>query len=169
MKVLITGNVGSGKTTLAKELSKTYNVPYFEIDSIVHSDKDNRKREEFEQTSIVNKINRENKNYIIEGVLRKNLEFICNLVDYIIIFDIDKEVLRKRIKKRYIKQKLGLEKANYKPTKEFLNQMYIWLENYNYDKDKNIMKKYSKKVIILRNNKEVKKYLIAMEKENFYL
>ena len=169
MKVLITGNVGSGKTTLAKELSKTYNVPYFEIDSIVHSDKDNRKREEFEQTSIVNKINRENKNYIIEGVLRKNLEFICNLVDYIIIFDIDKEVLRKRIKKRYIKQKLGLEKANYKPTKEFLNQMYIWLETYNYDKDKNIIKKYSNKVIILRNNKEVKKYLIAMEKENFYL
>lgn len=169
MKVLITGNVGSGKTTLAKELSKTYNVPYFEIDSIVHSDKDNRKREEFEQASIVNKINRENKNYIIEGVLRKKLEFICNLVDYIIIFDIDKEVLRKRIKKRYIKQKLGLEKANYKPTKEFLNQMYIWLETYNYDKDKNIIKKYSNKVIILRNNKEVKKYLIAMEKENFYL
>lgn len=169
MKVLITGNVGSGKTTLAKELSKTYNVPYFEIDSIVHSDKENRKREEFEQASIVNKINRENKNYIIEGVLRNNLEFICNLVDYIIIFDIDKKVLRKRVKKRYIKQKLGLEKANYKPTKEFLKQMYIWLENYNYDKDKNIMKKYSNKVIILRNNKEVKKYLIAMEKENFYL
>lgn len=169
MKVLITGNVGSGKTTLAKELSKTYNVPYFEIDSIVHSDKDNRKREEFEQASIVNKINRENKNYIIEGVLRNNLEFICNLVDYIIIFDIDKKVLRKRVKKRYIKQKLGLEKANYKPTKEFLKQMYIWLENYNYDKDKNIMKKYSNKVIILSNNKEVKKYLIAMEKENFYL
>ena len=35
MKVLITGNVGSGKTTLAKKLSETYNVPYFEIDSII--------------------------------------------------------------------------------------------------------------------------------------
>ena len=47
--------------------------------------------------------------------------------------------------------------------------MYVWLENYDYDKDKHLIKKYSNKIIILRNNKEVKKYLIAMEKENFYL
>ena len=47
--------------------------------------------------------------------------------------------------------------------------MYVWLENYDYDKNKYLIKKYSNKIIILRNNKEVKKYLIAMEKENFYL
>ena len=74
-----------------------------------------------------------------------------------------------RVKTRYIKQRLGLEKTNYKPTKEFLSKMYVWLENYDYDNDKRLIKKYSNKIIILRNNKEVKKYLIAMEKENFYL
>ena len=36
MKILIIGIVASGKTTLAKQLSKKLNIQYYEIDSIVH-------------------------------------------------------------------------------------------------------------------------------------
>ncbi|WP_162262889.1 EutP/PduV family microcompartment system protein, partial [Paenibacillus sp. Soil787] len=35
-KILIIGIVASGKTTLAKRLSKKINVPWYELDSIVH-------------------------------------------------------------------------------------------------------------------------------------
>ena len=41
MKILIVGIVASGKTTLAKKLSSQNNIKYFEIDSIVHDDKNN--------------------------------------------------------------------------------------------------------------------------------
>ena len=43
MKILIIGIVASGKTTLAKKLSRKTNIEYYEIDSIVHDDKNNLK------------------------------------------------------------------------------------------------------------------------------
>jgi adenylate kinase family enzyme len=36
MKILIIGIVASGKTTLAKRLSKKVSVPWYELDSVVH-------------------------------------------------------------------------------------------------------------------------------------
>ena len=44
MKVLIIGIVASGKTTLARRLSKETNIKNYEIDLIVHDDKNKRKR-----------------------------------------------------------------------------------------------------------------------------
>lgn len=35
MKIDIIGSVGSGKTTLAKNLSRIYRIPYYEKDEIV--------------------------------------------------------------------------------------------------------------------------------------
>ena len=50
MKVLIIGIVASGKTTLARRLSKETNIKNYEIDLIVHDDKNKRKRTNIEQT-----------------------------------------------------------------------------------------------------------------------
>ena len=86
MKTLIVGGVGSGKTTLAKYLSNYFDIPFFSIDSIVY-DENNKKRDVLEQNSLANKINRENKEYIIEGVLRENLDFLLNICDQIIFLD----------------------------------------------------------------------------------
>lgn len=43
MKILIIGIVASGKTTLAEKLSNKLKIKYYEIDSIVHDDKNNLK------------------------------------------------------------------------------------------------------------------------------
>ena len=57
MKVLIIGIVASGKTTLARRLSKETNIKNYEIDLIVHDDKNKRKRTNKEQQKIIEKIN----------------------------------------------------------------------------------------------------------------
>ena len=170
MKILITGNVGSGKTTLSKILSEYYEIERFEIDEIVHDIENNdNKRSIQEQTKIINKINKENKNYIIEGVLRKDLDFLINLVDQIIYLDIDKKEINKRIKKIYIKQKLHIEKSSYKPTKEMLENMYKWNNEFNNQEFLKRINKYPKKLIIIKNKKELKKYLNSVYKNGSYI
>ena len=170
MKILITGNVASGKTTLSKILSEYYEIERFEIDEIVHDiDNNDIKRSLKEQTKIINRINKENKNYILEGVLRKDLDFIINLVDQIIYLDIDKKEISKRIKKRYIKQKLKLEKSSYKPSKEMLENMYKWNSDFNSKEFLKRINKYPKKLIIIKNKKELKKYLESIYKNGNYI
>lgn len=79
MKILIVGTVGTGKTTLAKKLSKQYKIEYYEIDLIVHDDENNgRKRTIDEQSDIIKKINK-NEDWIIEGVLRKKLRIFTKI------------------------------------------------------------------------------------------
>lgn len=53
MKVLIIGIVARGKTTLARRLSKETNIKNYEIDLIVHDDKNKRKRTNKEQQKII--------------------------------------------------------------------------------------------------------------------
>lgn len=148
MKILIVGTVGTGKTTLAKKLSKDYNIKYYEIDSIVHDDRQNgRKREEEEQNVIVKNINK-NENWIIEGVLRKNLQYLLELADKIIYLDVPKYKRNIRILKRYIKQKLRLEKSNYKPDIKMLKMMFKWSNDFEKNKKEleNLLLKYRNKL-----------------------
>ena len=68
-KIYIIGPVGSGKTTLAKHLSKKYNIPYFELDKVVYDDFIGMKRFSFEIDNIFSDILKEEE-WIIEDVGR---------------------------------------------------------------------------------------------------
>ena len=151
MKILIIGTVGTGKTTLAKKLSKQYNIKYYEIDSIVHDDNNKIKRTSKQQDEIIEKINN-NADWIIEGVLRKNLYYLLELADKIIYLDISKKVRNRRILIRYIKQKLGLEQANYVPSLNMLKNMYKWSEKYDENKHEimQTLDKYKDKIEIIK-------------------
>lgn len=154
MKILIVGTVGTGKTTLARKLSKEYNIKYYEIDSIVHDDINKKKRTSQQQNEIISNINKED-GWIIEGVLRENLEYLLEIAEKIIYLDIPKNIRNKRILTRYIKQKIGIEKSNYKPSLKMLKMMYKWSNEFekNRDEFENKLNKYVDKLEVIGNEK----------------
>ena len=152
MKILIVGPVGTGKTTYAKRISEESNIKYWEIDSIVHDDKNSIKRDEKAQRKIIDEINK-NSNWIIEGVLRKNLYYLLEMADTIMFIDTPKDIRTKRIIKRFIKQKLHLEKCNYKPTLKMLKKMFEWSNEFEQNRDEfeKLLSKYNEKLEIITN------------------
>lgn len=149
MKLLIIGPVASGKTYLARKLSKELNIKYFEIDSIVHDDLNKVKRTVEEQNVIINKIDNENEEWILEGILRKNLNYLLDLADKIIYLEVPVKIRKRRILFRFIKQKLNIEKCNYKPTMEMLKLMYKWTNDFENKREEfeKILLKYNNKII----------------------
>lgn len=150
MKILIVGIVASGKTTLARKLSKLLNIKHYEIDSVVHDDVNNIKRSEKEQKKIFNKINKED-NWIIEGTLRKHLFYLCSMADKIIYLDIPLKIRKRRIFTRFVRQLFGTEKCNYEVNLKMLKMMYKWTNDFEKNKSdfENQLFTYSEKIIIV--------------------
>ena len=168
MKFFIVGNICSGKTTLANELAYYYNIPVFHIDEIVHDDINKIKRSPEEQIKIINEIVRTNKEWIIEGTPRSNLEILCNLSETIIFLDYDKKILKKRIKRRYLKRKFNFEKVTYEINKNLLEDEYKWIESFNYNKVYEELTKHIRKGIIIKNDKELNKYMESVYESTNY-
>ena len=154
-KIYIIGPVGSGKTTLSELLSKKYNIKKYELDKIVWDDDNgNIKRTDEEINVLFTKIIA-NKSWIIEDVGRK--KFIdgikkANITYYI---DLPKTTIYKRCISRWIKQKIGKEKYNYKPTLKSLFEMIKWASQ--------DFKNKTQKIESIINNS--KKYKILKKKD----
>ena len=126
MKIYIVGTVGSGKSTLARKLSEKNSMRVFHLDNIVHEGERNRTdKEVFESIECIFK----NECFIIEDTLRERFIPLLDKVDKIIYLDLPKNLLKYRIIKRYVKQKLRLEKSTYRPSLQMLKQMFIWQKN----------------------------------------
>lgn len=162
IKILIVGIVACGKTALSKRLSAENNIRYFELDSIVHDDTNNRKRNNKEQQDLLKKIKNNNDDWIIEGTLRKNLYSLLDETTKIIYIDIPLYIRKKRILCRFLKQKLRIEKCNYKPTFKMLKMMYKWTKDFEDNKKdfEEILKKYGRKLIILDTVSKVENYTL---------
>lgn len=159
-KIHIIGSVGSGKTTLANRLAGELNYPYFELDQLVWSrkcmNKDIRRTPE-ESEKLLNSLISADA-WIVEGVHIDEWTFKSFEESEIIIFlDINYYVRVYRIIKRYIKQKLGMENSNYKPTFKLLIKMFEWNRMFEDNKQLNLnrLENYKDKLFIIKNNKEL--------------
>lgn len=159
-KIYIIGPVGSGKTTLAKRLSLVLDIKMYELDKIVWDDNNgNIKRNDDDILILFNKIIGE-KSWIIEDVGRRKFLDGLKSADIVYYVNLSAIIIYKRCILRWIKQKIGLESYNYKPTIKSLIEMLKWA---NQDiRNKNIkinyIKNNSKKYKILKR-KDIKKLI----------
>ncbi|MEX3715869.1 DNA topology modulation protein FlaR [Cytobacillus horneckiae] len=127
-RIHIIGSVGSGKTTLAKTLSKNYQITYYEMDNVVwerHKSGDIRRTAE-ERDKYLEKIVSTDR-WIIEGV--HHYEWVdksFKKADLIIFLDTPYKLRIFRIIKRYIRQILRVEVAHYTPSFKIFKDLLIW-------------------------------------------
>lgn len=159
-KIHIIGSVGSGKTTLAKELSLKLNIPFYELDNIVwrRLDSGDIKRTEVEKDDLLNSIIHSEK-WILEGV--HNEEWVSNSfcnAELIIFLDTKYSARTYRIIKRFILQKIGFEKSNYKPTIKIFFKMFKWNRYFEEVGKPNFYNKfgiYSDKIVVVKNKYDI--------------
>ena len=137
MRLDIIGSVASGKTTLARELSEAYHVPFYEKDNIVwkRTTSGDKKRDEGERDKLFQEIII-GKNWIVEGSPRKILRESFVVCDYIILLDVPMHIRLARMIRRWSRQRAGKEKYNSKPTVKFLYYNLMWIFEYNKDRKK---------------------------------
>jgi adenylate kinase family enzyme len=169
-KLHIIGSVGSGKTTLARNLSTKLNVALYELDNVVWQrfESGDLRRSDEERDEYLRDILKLEA-WIIEGVHHKWVQPSFEKADLIIFLDTPYFKRTIRIIKRFILQKLGVEKANYKPTIKMFKQMFAW--NYLFEKESKpevikILTKYSEKVIVLKDNDDIGCILKESSKKN---
>ncbi|KKI90554.1 DNA topology modulation protein FlaR [Bacillus sp. SA1-12] len=162
-RIHIIGSVGSGKTTLAKRISSMLDIPFYELDNVVWIRNHNGdiRRSEQEREEYLNSIIQSNI-WIIEGV--HNEEWVANSfhhADLIIFLDTKYSIRTYRIIKRFLKQKLQLEKSNYKPTFRMFFSMFKWNRQFEEVGKRNFFNKYrmyNDKIAIFKDKDCINKY-----------
>ncbi|WP_221568433.1 DNA topology modulation protein FlaR [Alkalihalobacillus sp. TS-13] len=162
-RIHIIGSVGSGKTTLAKVLSDRLQIPHYELDNVVWRRTafgDVRRTEQERDERLGEIISTEQ--WILEGAHHTWIKESLQNADCIILLDTPYSKRVYRIIKRFIFQKFGLEKANYKPTFKIFRKMFVWnaaYQNQNRQEILELLSTYDEKVVILQDNKQIEKHL----------
>lgn len=165
-KILIFGGTGSGKTTLANKMSKKMKIPAFCTDQIVwrHWDTDSRTEKEIEK-KVFDLL--KNKKWILEGVHARDWLFpVVKDAEMVIILHLSPIILCKRVFSRQIGKmiKKGIKGLAWAEFRGLFKLIYFSLiyKNGNYVTHRKMVKKYKKRFIILRSQREVDVFLCSL-------
>lgn len=157
-KIFIVGIVASGKTTLAKQLSKIRGIPWYELDCVVHNDSPigRHKRTKEEQLSVIEEIDARGQ-WIFEGTDRSSYQCLYVMADWVIFMDTPLWKRRMRIFTRYCRQKIGLESCHYRSDLAMLKRMYQWTSEFEHNRAQfeAKLRQYADKVIRVTNRRDL--------------
>ena len=165
-KILIFGATNSGKSTLAKILSKKLKIRHYDMDDIFWKRKYDQKRTD-KQCEKLLKIKCKKKQWIIEGAYSRWVECAIKSADFIILLKIPLRKLVFRLTKRTIKRKLSRDRKkrnresfkDYKLLLKFAKKYGKKNDIGGYETHKQLSEKHKKEFIILKNNRQIKKFL----------
>ncbi len=163
MKIHIMGGSGTGKSYIAERLSKKYNIPHYDLDNFFWDNSANQygmKMPVDKRTKMLNDVVVKD-NWIIEGVYYSWLTESFERADYIFILETPKLIYKFRIIKRFIKRKLGLERAK-KETLKSLKNLLRWTDKFqqvNMPEILFVLEKYQEKTVILKSKKDIYMYI----------
>jgi len=155
-RIFIFGGTGSGKTTLARKISKKLEVPHYTTDHFIYkknwTDKYTEKERDKKLKSVAVK-----KKWIMEGVHRGEWIYPAfKKATFVIILAIPRYKLFKRVILREIRSFLKKEKTKSKMKDFFLLLKYAYIyKNDNFIHHQRLVKEYKKEFVILRNNKQI--------------
>ena len=163
MKIHIIGCSGSGKTYLAKHLSKKYNIPQFDLDDIQWDNTTDAYgvKMPIDKRNVLFEEILKNDSWIIEGVYYAWVGQSFRDADIIYVLDMPEYLYKWRIILRFIKRKVGIEKGK-KETLKSVTNLLKWtdtFQNKNLKEIKNILENYEDKVVLLSNKREVSKII----------
>ena len=128
MKIFIIGPAGSGKTTLAEQLSELLNYPHTDLDDLFWDNQKDFfeiKREDTVRNKMYEKLLSQ-KSWIIEGAYLSWPSDGFSLADKLIFLDLKPHVLSFRIIKRFIRRKPGVDNCREKETLKSLVKLLKW-------------------------------------------
>ncbi|MGE6230893.1 DNA topology modulation protein FlaR [Paenibacillus chitinolyticus] len=157
-RIHIIGSVGSGKTTLARRLSSEMGLPFYELDNVVWKRTpagDVRRTEEERDVCLAEIVGGDD--WITEGAHQAGWIGPClERAERIVFLDTPYSTRLRRIISRFIRQKTGRERSNYKPTWTILWRMFRW--NHRFQREgrleaMELLEPHEHKMLILKDNR----------------
>lgn len=166
-RILIIGSPGSGKSTLARKLSHGLNLPSIHLDKLFWQP--NWIKTPKDEFDILLKNELEKDCWIIDGNYNRTLPLRLKYADTVIWLDLPRIICLWRVFWRHGKTRPDMtENCEEKRDKEFFEFLkYIWtFPAENKAAIEQLLSEYKGNVILIRNNRELKKFEIqtGMEK-----
>ena len=168
MKLYIVGSVASGKSTLAEQLSGKTGLPCYHLDEIAH------KKDPAGEFGNVRRAPEEREalfraalagDCILEDTGREMFLEGMRQADRIVVLELPYHVRAYRIVKRHIRQCLGLEPSNYRPSLNMVRLMFQWAKNFDTGADgvKARLTPFADKTVTLRSKQEICAFVEAFK------